>query len=143
MATQNLGRRKVRTVLTSIGVFVGILTIVTMVSLGVGIQKQVTDIIKEFGLETVIVSPDFESPPSGSFNPSARRRPTTPLNSAALESLKAVAGVASVEVQVSLPVAPEMTLTVEDKTFPIATRDRNPAERIFSSRVNTLAGEVL
>ncbi len=36
-ALSNLGRRKVRTVLTSIGVIVGILTIVTMVSLGVGL----------------------------------------------------------------------------------------------------------
>src|SRR5687767_15832609 len=86
-AIQNLGRRKVRTVLTSIGVFVGILTIVTMVSLGVGIQKQVTDTIKGFGLETVIVSPNFEAPPSGAFNPTARQRPTTPLNTAALEQI--------------------------------------------------------
>ena len=33
----NLGRRKVRTVLTSIGVWVGILTVVTMVSLGIAL----------------------------------------------------------------------------------------------------------
>ena len=36
----NLGRRKVRTVLTAIGVWVGILTIVTMISLGTGLQTQ-------------------------------------------------------------------------------------------------------
>jgi putative ABC transport system permease protein len=142
-ATQNLGRRKVRTVLTSIGVFVGILTIVTMVSLGVGIQQQVTDTIKEFGLETVIVSPNFEAPPSGAFNPAARQRPTTPLNTAALERLLAIPGVASAEVQVSVPLAPEMTLTLEGKTFAIAPRDRGPEGRIFSRPVNMLAGDSL
>ncbi|HUP27182.1 MAG TPA: ABC transporter permease [Chloroflexia bacterium] len=141
-ATQNLGRRKVRTVLTSIGVFVGILTIVTMVSLGVGIQRQVTDTIKEFGLETVIVNPNYEQQPSGSFN-TARQRPKVPLNAAAIQELKNVPGVASVEVLLSLPAAPEMTLTIGDKTFPIAARDRNPAERIFSRRVNILAGSAL
>jgi putative ABC transport system permease protein len=142
-ATQNLGRRKVRTVLTSIGVFVGILTIVTMVSLGVGIQKQVTDTIKEFGLETIIVNPDYEASPSGSFNPTARQRPTLPLSPDVIKQFENMPGVASVEVLVSLPVAPEMTLTVEGKTFPIASRDRNPAERLFSRKVNILAGKAL
>ena len=74
-ATQNLGRRKVRTLLTSIGVFVGILTIVTMVSLGIGIQKQITDTIKELGLETVFVSPRVERQPAGASNPFARQKP--------------------------------------------------------------------
>jgi putative ABC transport system permease protein len=37
----NLGRRKVRTVLTSTGVIVGIMTVVTMVSLVNGVQQQV------------------------------------------------------------------------------------------------------
>lgn len=142
-ATQNLGRRKVRTVLTSIGVFVGILTIVTMVSLGVGIQKQVTDTIKEFGLETVIVNPNYKASPSGSFSPTARQRPDLPLNPAAIKQFENMAGVASVDVLISLPVAPEMTLTVDGKTFPIATRDRNPAERLFSRKVNILAGKAL
>src|SRR3982751_2762341 len=68
-ATQNLGRRKVRTVLTSIGVFVGILTIVTMVSLGVGIQKQITDTIKQLGLETVWVGPVVDRQPGGAPHP--------------------------------------------------------------------------
>ncbi len=36
----NLGRHKARTILSAVGVTVGILTIVTMVSLGVGIRKE-------------------------------------------------------------------------------------------------------
>ena len=39
-ALQNLARHKVRTALTTVGVIVGILTIVTMVSLGIGVQRE-------------------------------------------------------------------------------------------------------
>ena len=142
-ATQNLGRRKVRTVLTSIGVFVGILTVVTMVSLGVGIQKQITDAIRQFGLETVLVEPNVERQPTGAFNPSARMRPDVPIDTAAVERLEALPGVRSVEVWLSLPSSVEMSLTIEGRTFPIAMRDRAPEERIFTNRVPMLAGQEL
>lgn len=141
MAMQNLGRRKVRTVLTSVGVFVGILTIITMVSLGIGIQKQITDIIKQFGLETVLVEPKVQDQPFGAYNPSARQRPDKPLNNAALSSLLALPGVASAEVSVLLPESPEMTLTIEGKTFPIAIEQTDPTQRIFSRRTTMLAGQ--
>lgn len=139
-ATQNLGRRKVRTVLTSIGVFVGIITIVTMVSLGIGIQKQVTDTIKELGLETVFVTPNIESQPAGANNPFARRRPEKPLNNEAIAEIMKLTGVVSVEVQLSLPAVPEMTLTLGDKTFPVVVRDQNQASRLFNSDPIVLAG---
>jgi putative ABC transport system permease protein len=142
-ATQNLGRRKVRTVLTSIGVFVGIITIVTMVSLGIGIQKQVTDTIKELGLETVFVTPNLESQPSGAFNPFARQRPERPLNNQAVTDIQSLTGVISVEVQLTMPAVPEMTLTIGDKTFPIVVRDVNPEAQIFRSDPIVLAGTTL
>lgn len=142
-ATQNLGRRKVRTVLTSVGVFVGILTVVTMVSLGVGIQKQITDTIAELGLDTVFVNPIVTRPPGGT-NANARLRPETPLNAEAVQRIQNIDGVASVEVVVSLPQAPELALTLEGKTFPVTIRDYNPQERIFSSQQETmLAGKPL
>src|SRR6476659_11115060 len=92
-STQNLGRRKVRTVLTSIGVFVGILTIVTMVSLGIGIQKQITDTIKSLGLETVFVSPTTERAAAGTFNDFSRPKVDVPLTSDAIDKLKKLNGV--------------------------------------------------
>ena len=141
-ALQNLGRRKVRTVLTSIGVFVGILTIVTMVSLGVGIQKQITDTIRAFGLETVWVGPRIEEP-SGAFNPFARPRPEKPITPAAVEELTNLDGVASYEVWLEIPAAPEMTLTIEGKTFPIVLRERDPADRVFGAQQEMAAGEKL
>jgi putative ABC transport system permease protein len=142
-ATQNLGRRKVRTVLTSIGVFVGIITIVTMVSLGIGIQKQITDTIKAFGLETVLAEPRVNGQPRGAANPNARVRPLTPLNSAAIERLEGISGVERVEVYLELPEAPEMTLTVDGKTFPIALREIDATDRIFARREPVIAGKEL
>ena len=132
-----------RTVLTSIGVFVGILTIVTMVSLGVGIQKQITDTIRAFGLENVLVEPDVDSAPRGAFNPGARLRPNVPLNDTAIARLRDLQGVEAVTVAVALPAAPEMTLTLEGRTFQVAMRDRPPEERIFSTRLTPLAGTEL
>jgi putative ABC transport system permease protein len=142
-AIQNLGRRKVRTVLTSVGVFVGILTIVTMVSLGVGVQQQVTGAIREFGLEKVFVEPKVDRPAAGTVNIEARLRPDLPLNAAAIDRLQALPGVVSVAVELWVPTAPEMALTMEGKTFPIATRNRPAEERIFARKIPILAGKEL
>jgi len=53
----NLTRHKVRTALTTVGVVVGILTIVTMVSLGIGVQREMGDAFDSVGLETVRLYP--------------------------------------------------------------------------------------
>jgi putative ABC transport system permease protein len=59
-SSRNLGRHPVRTALSAIGVTVGILTIVTMVSLGVGVQKEILAQFKGAGLETITVNPVTE-----------------------------------------------------------------------------------
>jgi len=131
-ATQNLGRRKVRTVLTSIGVFVGILTVVTMVSLGIGIQKQVTDTIEQLGLETIFVSPQAQSQPEGTFNPAARQRPEKPINNEALAQIQKMDGVSTIEVFLSLPSITDLALTIDGKTYRISIPDRSPQSRLFN-----------
>jgi putative ABC transport system permease protein len=107
-ALENLGRRKVRTVLTSTGVIVGILTIVTMVSLGVGVQQEVRAQFAALGLENVFVRPG-EGGEGGEgegdddfftqFGLPAREQPITPEVVAAWEQLPEVQ---SVIAQVSL-----------------------------------------
>lgn len=59
-ALSNLSRHKARTALTTVGVVVGILTIVTMVSLGVGVQKEMQDAFNSVGLETLRLYPVTE-----------------------------------------------------------------------------------
>ncbi|KPL81714.1 ABC transporter permease [Herpetosiphon geysericola] len=56
-AWSNLTRRKVRTSLTSLGVTVGIFTIVVMLSLGVGVQRVIQQQFDAIGLENVVVQP--------------------------------------------------------------------------------------
>ena len=63
----NLTRHKARTVLTTVGVVVGILTIVTMVSLGIGVQKEMGDAFGSVGLETLSLYPVTED--AGGFDP--------------------------------------------------------------------------
>jgi putative ABC transport system permease protein len=76
-ALENLGRRKVRTALTSIGVVVGIVTIVTMVSLGVGVQEEIRAQFAALGLENVFVEPgrDEERDFFTQFGPAERSQP--------------------------------------------------------------------
>ena len=96
-ALENLGRRKVRTVLTSTGVIVGIVTIVTMVSLGVGVQSEIRAQFAALGLENVFVRPgegrgegdDFFT----QFGAPPRQRPITPDVVAQWEGLPNVQGV--------------------------------------------------
>lgn len=67
-AWENLGRRKVRTALTSTGVVVGIVTVVTMISLVKGVQSQVMHQFAKIGLDRVVVRPPMDSG-FGGFNP--------------------------------------------------------------------------
>ncbi len=59
-ALGNLGRHKVHTGLSAVGVTVGILTIVTMVSLGIGVQREIVQAFTSVGLETIEVRPVTE-----------------------------------------------------------------------------------
>ncbi len=59
-ALSNLTRHKARTFLTTVGVIVGILTIVTMVSLGTGVQREMRQAFDAVGLETVQLYPVAE-----------------------------------------------------------------------------------
>ncbi|GAC1355173.1 MAG: ABC transporter permease [Herpetosiphon sp.] len=77
-AVSNLGRRKVRTILTSVGVIVGILTIVTMVSLGIGVRVEINKQFAAIGLERVFISPsDEERNFFTQFSRPQRKKPIT------------------------------------------------------------------
>ena len=96
-AFENLGRRKVRTMLTSTGVIVGILTIVTMVSLGVGVQNEVQAQFAALGLENVFVRPNVQQGNDffTQFGTAQRANPLTPAVVAAWERLPEVRSVAA------------------------------------------------
>ena len=54
MCVQNLRRRKFRTLLTVVGVVIGTAAIISMISLGIGINQSTNDLISQWGDLTVI-----------------------------------------------------------------------------------------
>ena len=57
MSSSSLWKRKVRTILTVLGVVIGVASIVVMVSLGLGLNKATMDQIESYGgLTTITVS---------------------------------------------------------------------------------------
>ncbi len=49
MGLKNLFRRKLRTFLTTLGIIIGTVSIVVMVSIGIGMQKQMNNQFNQFG----------------------------------------------------------------------------------------------
>ena len=97
-ALTNLRRRPARTMLTGVGIAVGALTIVAMVSLGIGVQRAIQAQFEESGLQNLQVQPreaetdedeDGEQPRLP-INP--RQKPITDADLARWRSLPGVTG---------------------------------------------------
>ncbi len=112
----SLRRRKVRTILTSIGVFVGIVTIVTMVSVGIGTEQQVTSTLSGLGFETITVNPSYSSDSSNPNN-----IPTHPLTPQLVTQIKQIPNVVSVVTDINLPDAiPEVDISINGQSAPVS-----------------------
>jgi putative ABC transport system permease protein len=55
LATQNLGARKLRSLLTMLGIIFGVAAVVSMLSIGAGAQQQVLAFIEQLGVHNLIV----------------------------------------------------------------------------------------
>lgn len=108
-ALRNLRRRPVRNVLTAGGVLIGIVTLVAMVSFGVGVQREVQRNFETIGLENIFVNPQFEE--QDGFDPFARPRPKTPLTPVVVAQIAALPDVVSVTPALSLPEGMDVTLS--------------------------------
>ncbi len=81
LATRNLREAVLRNSLTTIGIGVGVASLVAMLSLGVGLQQMATKRLERSGLfDTVVVSPRAEF-----RGPGMRARPTTDENQRVLD----------------------------------------------------------
>ncbi|NTV64057.1 MAG: ABC transporter permease [Oscillochloris sp.] len=108
-ALENLGRRKVRTALTSTGVIVGILTIVTMVSLGVGVQSEIRTQFSSLGLENLFIEPGQQDS-QDFFTRYATPQRAHPITPAVIASWEQLPGVLSVTPTIDLG---EATIAIE------------------------------
>jgi len=139
-AVRNLGRRPVRNILTAGGVLIGIITLVAMVSFGVGVQKEVQRNFESIGLENMFVSPKFEQ--SDGFDPFAQPEITLPLTPDMARQIESIENVSSVTADVTLPPGMDISLTAAGQTIPanISGGGHNPLQFGPLGSTNILAG---
>jgi putative ABC transport system permease protein len=110
LALANLWRTRLRTILTTLGVIIGIGALVSMVSFGVGMQKNVTDQLREHDLfRSLQVTPselDVEAVMSGDLGSILEPRdPDAPvLDGAAVATIRAIPGVDYAYPEIRFPV---------------------------------------
>lgn len=63
LAFNNLRRRKLRSWLTMIGIFIGIAAVVALISLGQGLQSFIEEEFEQFGVDKIIIQPKTLGPP--------------------------------------------------------------------------------
>lgn len=117
-AFSNLRRRPVRNILTSAGVVIGIVTLVAMVSFGVGVQAEVNRNFQALGLENVFISPTFPEE-ENAFDPFGFAEPIEPLTPQVVSTFNAMPEVQSVTPVLALPANMEVSLELDDQTVPI------------------------
>jgi ABC-type lipoprotein release transport system permease subunit len=112
-----LRRRPVRNILTAAGILIGIITLVAMVSFGVGVQKEVNRNFETIGLENVFVSPTF--PEEESLDPFGIRQPEQPLTPDIAAEFRLMPEVQTVTPVLNLPSNMEISLTYKGSSQPV------------------------
>ncbi len=104
----NLSRRKGRVALTAIGVVIGTAAVVTLVSLGVGLQKNATQSLWGISdLTSISVYPGY--PESKGMMMEFREEDLVKLTPSSIEQIKAIPGVSRVIIQDYLQVGTEIS----------------------------------
>jgi hypothetical protein len=104
--------------LTSAGVVIGIVTLVAMVSFGVGVQAEVNRNFQALGLENVFVSPTFPEE-ENAFDPFGFAEPIEPLTPENAAAFRAMPEVQSVTPVLDLPPNMEVSLALGEQTLPV------------------------
>ena len=142
-ALRNLGRRPVRNMLTAGGVLIGIITLVAMVSFGVGVQKEVQRNFETIGLENIFVNPMYDEAALDSFDPFAPPKPQQPITPDIVAKLRAIPGVTAVTPQLQLPSGVDLTMTLQDQSLPVrVSSDMGERNFQFGGVNEPLAGQL-
>ncbi len=163
-AFANFSRRIVRSGLTVIGVFVGIITIVAMLSVAVGVEMEVQRNIEAMGMESVFVTPPHaetggfapyaETRPgasivspqhmeAGGFDSYADSRPEVPITPAAVETLRRMPEVDSVAPLVDLPSYLDLRVKWGERAAPARVQSSTEQLSPFEGSSQVLAGRQL
>jgi ABC-type antimicrobial peptide transport system permease subunit len=139
-ALSNLTRHKARTLLTTVGVIVGILTIVTMVSLGIGVQSEMKDAFDTVGLESLRLYPVTEE--VGGFDPFGQPQRIKTLTPDLLSELQARDDVLEAIPYLQLPYSIRLVVRLEGQEVQAQPWGPRPASipEPFEVAPRTLAG---
>jgi putative ABC transport system permease protein len=138
----NLSRHKVRTVLSAVGVTVGILTLVTMVSLGVGVHQETVRTFQSAGLEQVRVYPATEE--RDTLDAVAWPKRTVIITPELVEEMRARDDVAAAYGRELAPWGANISLQVEGKAISVRVGDFHwGLSDPFSIQPEIVAGEDL
>ena len=127
--------------MTTVGVVVGILTIVTMVSLGVGVQREMVDAFGSVGLESLRLYPVTEE--VSDFSPFAEPDRTKILTPELVAELQARDDVIEAVPFLRLPYSMRLALRLDDQEAEANAWGPRPASipEPFETPPQTLAGE--
>jgi putative ABC transport system permease protein len=136
----NLTRHKARTALTTVGVVVGILTIVTMVSLGNGVHSEMLQAFASVGLETLELYPVTQE--VGAYDLFGQPERTRLLTPELVQELQVRDDVVEAIPYLSLPYTMRTTLRLGDKETLASLRGPGPTSvpDPFAAPPKTLAG---
>jgi ABC-type lipoprotein export system ATPase subunit len=142
-ALRNLRRRPVRNILTAGGVLIGIITLVAMVSFGVGVQKEVQRNFETVGLENIFVNATYEQQEEEGFDPFAEPSVKQPITPAIVAQLKQIPQVTAVTPELRLPNGIEITLNQGEQNIPVfASTDMGDRRFGFGGMNEPVAGEL-
>lgn len=140
----NLGRHPVRTILSAVGVTVGILTIVTMLSIGIGVQHEIIRQFKSAGLETLVVYPVTEE--RTAYTAFVEPKRTVLITAALVEEMQARDDVVEVWPRVLVPWGAKIYLEVEEARLSVRVQSGQYKWEMndpFTKPPEMLAGEEL
>jgi len=112
-AWSNLGRRKTRVVLASLGVVVGTVTIVLLVSLASGVRRQINRQFEAIGLDRLTV---FPAGNRRGFDPAGDSKRSKIITPAEIARWKGRPGVAKVTPEVNLPGSVSLEVKWKEKS---------------------------
>jgi len=112
-AWSNLGRRKTRVVLASLGVVVGTVTIVLLVSLASGVRRQINRQFESIGLDRLTVLPPGNW---GGFGPPGEAKRSKLITPTEITRWKSWPGVAKATPEVNLPGSVNLEVKWKDRS---------------------------
>lgn len=148
-AVANVGRRKLRSALASLGVVVGTLTIVIMVSLAAGVRQQINRQFSSIGLDRLTVTPSGGGrggfgPPGfgrGGFDQTAPRKKIITADD--VSRWKQSSGVVQIIPEVSLPASVGLELKWNGTNQPVRLTGAEPMRgNLFLELPEPVAGSL-